>query len=361
MTQLSRPQAGLFPADGDDCGAYTANEWATVLIAQNRSGGMMVTGAAAPPGLPATQLFPNVGVYYAVADRLEVTSPAQAQVSIATGAGIVDGRVFTNDTAITAAAVAIPAGAANSRIDMVVLRQNYTNATYTPTYVPSLTVPANTARITVISGAEAVGPVAPTLTQDEDRTTYWDIPLGQYQIIHTTGVISALTDLREWVDATTKRFFVQFPYGVDETTPAVLAPDTLGDAERGLIMPVAVISEVVCHLTVPNDFISSMTITPVVISAEANDAVLYSGAQYGTDTEGIANHVAASGKVTRAMLAGAVREFLDGALQIAPTSATVGDVITAYLQRDGTDGDDDVTISIWAQGVIVDYLGYGRR
>lgn len=197
MTQFSRPQAGLFPADGDDCGAYTANEWAAMFMAANRSGGMVVTGAASPPGLPATAIDPNIGVYYRYLDRLVVTSPGVAQISIAVGAAIVDGRVYTNDTAIAATPIIGPA--ANPRIDRVVIRQNYTAVDYTSVNAPALIVDLNTARIAIISGAEAVGPAAPTLTQDEDRATYWDIPLYQYQIA-VGGAITGLTDEREWAD-----------------------------------------------------------------------------------------------------------------------------------------------------------------
>ena len=191
MAQYSRPQAGLSPGDGPDCGAYTANEWRTVMIGNNRSGGMIVTGAAAPPGLPATQLVPNVGVYYATPNRLAVTSPGASQISIDTGMAIVDGTDYVNDTAISAVAITNPA--ANPRIDRVVVRQNYSAVDYTSVNAPALVATANTARVVVISGAEAGAPVAPSLTQDEDRATYWDIPLAQYQIA-VAGTITNLTD-----------------------------------------------------------------------------------------------------------------------------------------------------------------------
>jgi len=200
-TQFSFPQAGLQPADGIDCGAYTANEYKAMYIAYMRSGGMIRTGAALP-GLPATPLYPNVGVFYVCPDRLAVTSSGAAVISIATGAYICDGAFGYNDTAIVDTAVTLPA--ANPRIDRVVIRQNYTAADYTSVNVPALVVPANTARLCVISGAEAGAPVPLALTQDQDRLTYWDIPLFQYQIANATGVISGLTDEREWVDAETK-------------------------------------------------------------------------------------------------------------------------------------------------------------
>jgi len=280
MPEFSRPQPGLFPADGDDCGAYTANEWAAVLIAQNRSGGMMVTGAAAPPGLPATQLFPNVGVFYSVADRLVVSSPGASQITIGTGASIVDGRVHTNDTEHTAIAITNPG--ANPRIDRVVVRQNYTVADYTSVNAPALVVDFNTARICIISGAENVAPVAPTLTQDEDRATYWDIPLAQYQI-SVAGVITNLTDEREWVDAEIKQAWVRALGGAQGATNAYPVGQyyAAGGGEWVgplIILPDSVVGSAIGSWRIPEDFVlgsdSLLTATPVQTYADGGNLLM---------------------------------------------------------------------------------------
>ena len=366
MTQYSRPQAGLFPGDGLDCGAYTANQWRATLIGNNRSGGMIVTGAAAPPGLPATQQFPDVGVYYATPNQLSVSSPAAAQVSIDTGMAIVDGTDFINDTAITAAAVTIPAGAANSRIDRVVVRQNYTGATYTPTYVPSLTVPANTARITVISGVEAIGPGVPTLTQDEDRATYWDIPLYQYEIIHTTGVISAEVDQRDYVDAETKRFFVLaiVGYNVDDTAEIVLTSGyAAGPVIYGsrIVLTDAKDCYGIGRFNFPVDYISGMTSKGVVFSPTGGALKIYCDNQYqaGACLEDYDTHSDSTGILQV--------DYVDNAYaynciqELSISGLDEDDFVQLIFRRDASNVLDTLDEDLWLTGWIVEYFGWGRR
>ena len=354
MTEFSRPQAGLFPADGDDCGAYTANEWAAVLIAQNRSGGMMVTGAAAPPGLPATQLFPNVGVFYSVADRLVVSSPGASQITIGTGASIVDGRVHTNDTEHTAIAITNPG--ANPRIDRVVVRQNYTVADYTSVNAPALVVDFNTARICIISGAENVAPVAPTLTQDEDRLTYWDIPLAQYQI-SVAGVITNLTDEREYVDAENKDFFVQYTFAQDAATNPLIY-DISG---YGWHLPTAVDARAFLNFRIPDNYISGLQITPIVVESVVNGNVrLDLNADYGTCSEIRTMHNDSS-LANVVAITNATRRLCLTSMTTILASAALGDFVSVYFRRDGTHGTDTLASVLPAPGILVEYFGWGRR
>ena len=179
----------------DSLVGYTAKEWAAIYAALARAGGMIVDS-----GIRTLASVANIGVFYSVANRLAVTSTGSNDILVDTGAALVGGTFFRNPTAFgTANNIVSPA--ANPRIDRVVVRTNYSAAAYAPTNdaTGDFAVPAYTSRITIISGAEAAGPVAPSLTQDTARATYWDIPLYQYQI-STLGVITALTDEREWAD-----------------------------------------------------------------------------------------------------------------------------------------------------------------
>jgi hypothetical protein len=356
MAEFSLPQPGLFPADGDDCGAYTANEWVAILIAANRSGGMMVTGAAAPPGLPATQLVPNIGVYYSVADRLAVTSPGASQISIATGSSIVDGRVHVNDTAHTAVAITNPA--ANPRIDRVVVRQNYTGADYTSVNAPALVVDFNTASIAIISGAELAVPVEPALTQDEDRTTYWDIPLAQYQI-SVAGAITGLTDEREWVDAEEKTLF--FPPIHAETTAGTHASVNVSlTGAEGWILGGSVDTHALIQFAVPHNFISDMQVTPILIIPGVGNVVLDMDIYYGACTEDYDTHtVTDAGNVVA--VGGLLERVCVTAMTNSLSSAAVGDYVNIALSREGTNVLDTDLSGIYVQGVLVEYLGYGRR
>lgn len=355
MAQFSRPQPGLFPADGDDCGAYTANEWAAVLIAQNMSSGMMVTGAASPPGLPGTQVFPNVGVYYVTPNQLVVTSPGASQISIDTGAAIVDGRVYTNDTAISAVAITNPA--ANPRIDRVVVRQNYTAIDYTSVNAPALIVDANTARIAIISGAENVAPVAPALTQDEDRATYWDIPLAQYQIA-VAGTITNLTDEREFVDAETKRLFVNVLCGYDNTGGAS-APITCDGTDLRLLLVDGNDYYGSGRFCVPNDFISGMTSTAVTSNIGAGAGNIYCSNAYSAGACGQAESTHTG---TTGLSAVATTANVQNCLQeLSLASVAVDDIVLLSFDRDAANVLDTVNADVRFYGWIVDYFGWGRR
>lgn len=180
MAEYTRPWPGTTIGDA---GPYTSNDWNDVWGTMENAG--VWTGD------------PNrydIGVFYQILNHLEPAVNG-ANIEVETGASLVDGLYHYCDSLVT---VPIPAsGAGTSRIDVIVVRKNYQQAiTYTPGG-GAPTVPPRTARITVIRGVEAVGPVAPSLTQDVTRTTYWDIPLAQVQV-SDAGVLSGFADLREF-------------------------------------------------------------------------------------------------------------------------------------------------------------------
>jgi hypothetical protein len=367
MAEFSRPQPGLFPADGDDCGAYTANEWAPVLIAANRSSGMFVTGAAAPPGLPGTQLFPNVGVYYAVANRLEVTSPGASQISINTGASLVDGRLHTNDTAHTAIAITNPA--ANPRIDRVVVRQNYTAIDYTSVNAPALVVDFNTARICIISGAEAGAPVEPTMTQDEDRATYWDIPLAQYQI-SVAGVITNLTDEREWVDAETKELWVPALSGWNETDGTLISLAAQSFAASGasgagpyLVLPDAKNCYAYGRSIIPINYIDSsqsLTVEGVAYAPNTNNIYAYNYLYSSVCGENWNIRTDTNALIAEAMDDGGTPEY-SCVRSLGATNVQAGDISTFMFRRAGDQAQDTLGADVKFFGWRVTYLSWGRR
>lgn len=183
--EVSRPWPGT--TVGDDAGPYSAENWYDVWGALMRSG--VDFGRSADY---------NIGVFYTIGNLLEPTESG-TDIDVDTGASLVDGLYHENDASKSidvGSASARPA--ANPRIDYIVVRKNYQAAvTYTPAN-STATVGPRTARITVIRGTEAAVPVAPSLTQDTTRTTYWDIPLATVQI-STGGVLSNFTDMREYV------------------------------------------------------------------------------------------------------------------------------------------------------------------
>lgn len=108
------------------------------------------------------------GVIRSYLNNLQVTG-VTSPVNVATGAAIVDGKVYINDGA---AAVSVPTPSGATRQDRIVLRKSWA---------------AQTVRIILIQGAEGGG--LPSLTQVDGTT--WDIPLAS---LSTTigGVITVI-------------------------------------------------------------------------------------------------------------------------------------------------------------------------
>lgn len=358
MTQYSRPQGGYYDAvTYPDCGPYSDDEWAGIFVTMLRSGGMVNTGGTVPPGLPPTPPYPNVGVFYHIAGRLAVSSPGASQIAVTYGAGMVDGRLFIHNDAIDPIAITNPA--ANPRIDRVVVRQNYTNAVYTSVNAPALTIPRASARLAVISGAEAVAPVAPTLVQDQDRATYWDIPLYQYQI-SVAGVISDLTDEREWVDADIFEIFV----------PALVGLDSGGSSKAIEVIDDGVNDDVACGVALadgvteiaygrwytPQNYISGLYVQAIVIPLATGDV---SGQilVYGNICGGsYLSSISAGAQTAVAITDNLYNCILDESI---PTASNK--LLSLVFKRWGGAAEDTIGDTVYCAGFILYYLGYGRN
>lgn len=146
MTQISWPWAGTTVGDATYA-AYTDtffSDFFQLFLAYDRTKeGVVDTGYAGLTGGLALSL-------------------GAGDISIATGVGIVDGRMLKNDAAVAL----VPDNTASQRRDRVVMRADYA---------------AQTVRLYLIKGTD--GSLAtPTLTQDTTRTTYWDISLGYFDV-----------------------------------------------------------------------------------------------------------------------------------------------------------------------------------
>jgi hypothetical protein len=142
---------------GDGASAYTQDEiirlWRQMFVGDNT----------------------DEGVHKNYENELEVTGTA-SPVQVDTGAAVVYGFPYWNTVAES---VTIPTPVANTRIDRIVLRANWT---------------AQTVRITRLAGTEGLG-TPPALTQTAGTT--WEISLAQVSI--TTGGVITVTDEREWL------------------------------------------------------------------------------------------------------------------------------------------------------------------
>lgn len=105
--------------------------------------------------------------------ELAVT-PGTGKVTIATGAAYVYGIPYELDASLD---VTIPTPVANTRVDRIVLRANWT---------------AKTVRVTRIAGTEGAG--VPAITQNPG--SLYDVPLAQVSV--TTGGVITVTDERQF-------------------------------------------------------------------------------------------------------------------------------------------------------------------
>lgn len=245
MAESSWPWPGVAGAAyGVDAGRYNAPEWWAAWSALSRAGGMITAG-----GIRTAAAFTYKGVFYSIGNHLEVADAGGLDVTVDTGGSLVEGQAHYNDASVT---LTLPA----SQTDYyVVVRKNYTAATYTPPgYVAgSGRVGPYTSRITWVSA----------LVQDTARATYWDIPLAKFTT--DAGDITALTDERDYVDAETKTILVS-PY-TSKSYDSVggdrypLEPEET--YSRGLIMVDDEIGYAYLSWIVPIDFISDLVIEPV--------------------------------------------------------------------------------------------------
>lgn len=161
-----------FPWEGTtvgDAGAYSDDFFASV---QARLSAYDGTNAA-------------YGVVRACLDEYEVlaTSPASAQITVSSGAALIQGRWSYNDGDQTFTIGANSSG--NPRIDAVILNVDYVN---------------QEVRIDVLAGTPAVSPSIPALTQVAD--VQWQIYLARIAVASgfTSIAQSTITDMRTWVN-----------------------------------------------------------------------------------------------------------------------------------------------------------------
>lgn len=347
MTEYSMPMPGTTLGDAGPyaVGGAAAPGWWDKWGVEARAGGRLSQVALA-----------DIGVFYCVDDQLECTVAADTtSIDVDEGAALIDGIFYWNDT--DPVNVPIPAaGAGDDRIDLIVVRKNFQAVvTYTPGG-GAPTVPFRETRITVIRGTEAVGPVAPTATQDVTRATYWDIPLCSVQV-DDAGVLTDLTDLREYVDAETKNAWVpvMVGYNVTDVAQIVLTYNSTTAATSGIVLPDTKEARAIGNWIVPADFISGVTTKAVIHSTGTGNVYSAIGSQVGDCGE------SAGGIIGFSLAANAVtagQRACVSSLSISPVATN--DKIAMIYRRDATDPLDTLGQDVDIMGFEISYFGWKR-
>lgn len=179
MTEVSYPFAGTTIGDA---GPYSAEDWYDAWGAITHGGVENIDSR-----------YYGIGVVHGVRSDL-YPSENGTDIDVAAGASLIDGLYHENFATVN---IPIDAATSNPRIDYIVVRKNFQQATdYDDPLGSAPSVEARTARITVIRGTEAAVPTTPSLTRD--RSTYWDIPIATVQV-STGGVLSNFTDQRQFL------------------------------------------------------------------------------------------------------------------------------------------------------------------
>jgi len=171
MTQASSPWDGILLGDAT-AAPYSANEWAHFWALRH--------------GVGAT--FPNYGILPgtggATYPPLFVNAAGSANLNVNVGAALVNGKIYETDAAVGLVVGANASG--NPRIDLAVLRIDYT---------------AQTIRPVLKQGTPAASPTVPALTQS---ASIWEIPLAQIAVANGFSSIAStdITDRRRMANTT---------------------------------------------------------------------------------------------------------------------------------------------------------------
>jgi hypothetical protein len=347
MTQDSFYWSGTTSDSPGDAGPYVENTmWRN--LAQTAIAG----------GAESDSDLYNIGVFYSVANKLEVTLDG-TNLDVNTGAALVDGAYYENDASVDITVDAAAAG--DERIDYIVLRKCYEGSTYNPGGdVPA--VDEQEVRITVIKGTEVTPPAVPStpsLTQDTGRTTYWDIPLATVEV-DDTGATS-VTDAREYVDVTEKSIWV----------PVVAGQDRSGIPPYSVINPSYDVAPLLRYVTlqdaqdsygygrfyVPNDFVSNMEATGIIMGVSGGGDIFGGiAASIGACSESYANHSQIA--INSAEAIQTSENNYSCHFETTISDVNIDDFVLLTFSRSGGNVSDTINNDVNFIGFFIKYLGW---
>ena len=220
-------------------------------------------------------------------------------------------------------------------------------------------VPPHSARLAILTGVD--GGAARALTQDGGVDgDIWMVQLATYTISNVPA-LSALTDVRDFVDAETQRFFVPAVGGAYDDTPPVelvFTPTSpvFGIQDIGLHLPINELSSVVGFFSIPTNYISDMIATALVkADTISGNVYVQNGVTYGECGESFTQH--SDGAGFSAIAVDTTRNCID---PVTLTVPTIADDVTLGFSRDGNNVGDTLATPLLVYGWIVEYFGWKR-
>lgn len=265
---------------------------------------------------------------------LGATNPAGNTVRIATGVGMVEGWLYTNDANVD---FNVGGGNANAT-DLIVLRRS------NPGVLPQ------TVRLALVRGPAAG---VATVTQ---TASVWEVALWQV-VLDGAGNFSSLNDVRAYINARWCTEWMPVLGGKDFTTPVEL------NNAGAINMYASVLSKAWGNWRVPQHFIRDLTSTPICrviyIGAAPDQIYIRDAHDFATCGETYNIHSNNSGWVTYVPGASNLQHCLTP-LSIAHTQANIDDLFWGEFQRDGTHANDTDSQLIEFSGWEMKFLGYKR-
>ena len=343
MTQSSRPQAdniANYPAPSDP-GPYSADQWAQYMQI-----------------VYTTDQQTTQGPIVRYLNELEVADNGTTTVTIATGAGWVNGHLLVSSEIET---FAIPAGPVATRIDRVVMVENNSNAEITQTvagrpllfpndlseYTATPGVPAYSARLAIVRGAD--GGALPGIDQ---TTALYMVELYRYTI-NNVPTISSATDYR---------VFCHFGGTIGTRTAFTPCINTLnpgptinhwgeGASVIGVQLDDGGVGEAYGAWQVPTDFRANLVCETAVEGDGTGNLRARCIMSYQACGEAVGTHSVTPAYAQEAIVSGDMECVFSEDLALA----SIGDVITMRFQRDGGNVLDTVGAEVRCIGWIFTY------
>lgn len=272
------------------------------------------------------------GVIYGQGNGLEVTVTGAGASQVDTGSALVYGIWYENTAAV---AVAHTTPLIDTTGWRIVLRASWA---------------AGTVRVTLVESADGVAAI-PALTQVAGTT--WDIPLAQGTI--TVGdVVTIASDDRKYIKGTWRRtrartFIVQVDGAYNETDGTRINRND----SRGFAFADSKRCGAYGSFGMPGDYVSSMNVYPLFISAGAGDIFAGYTISYGAQAEDYDNHSDSDAVGAALTMLGADKINLPIGINL--TAQAAGDYVQLYEWRDATNIADTENATVYFVGWMVAY------
>ena len=326
MVQISQPWGGTLIGDASRA-PYSATEWDDMFE------GMFDSTV-------------NRGVLFSRGSELVGSPPGGANLfRIEPGEALVKGKWYKSD-ADEDFNPANSSGGVNVRRDRIVVSSSW-NAIVADASREPANQAAQTIRLTrLINPAENVA--APNPTQNDG--VLYEIPLYAIEI-DAAGTITVVTDDREFLGGgpRLRTFFIPAVAGWNTTLGANLAISS----SRGFLLPDNNVAEVWGFGLVPRDFVSDMTITPVVSPNDDGNIYGRTTVRHGRCGEDWQGTTDTSGPTSAVEVTTPDNNCVH---QAALTAEAVGTLMRCTYNRDAVNLLDTIDADVYAHGFIAEYL-----